>query len=115
MSDFAVSVKLTYREFCAIDCQLQQNLEQVQHLRHLSPSSDVELAEWYLHGFAKRIYYVYRSNKQLNFKHSLKVPTSIAIVLWQKMQHNLLTNEQQTLLSQLDQQLTNIDFKPQMQ
>ena len=115
MSDFSLPIKLTYPEFCALYYQLEQTFEEVLLLRHRSAISDILLVEWYFGVFFRRFLRISESNKPHNSKYQLKVPVSVAITLWQKMQHDLLLNEQQSLLSQLDQQLTNIDFKPQMQ
>ena len=109
--DIYFELKLYRKEFNALGAFLSKNHENVRVLKGLSLSIDVALTEWYVGPFAKRWVSIPSSPKPTAYK--LKFPISVSMNLWSRFQQQTIPAELQSLLAEIDKQLTNNGFKPQ--
>ena len=103
-----IELKLYANEAVVLRNYLIGRLQNVAAVKGMAADGDFILSEWLNSYFGAKSVGIERKSKP----QSVKMPVSVARILWRSMQHEALMPELQLILNSIDYYLTKNDLKP---
>lgn len=106
-----IELRIYVMEAVFVEKYLIMVWENLRQLKNMAPEQDFQLVEYYKKQFSKDVVRLKRHNKTSK-AYAIKMPLSVARILWKNWQHELINDYVQRVLHGIDKELCNYGLKP---